>query len=277
MNGKTLLLLAGLMIAPIATGCAANVDAPSDDPSAEQGNGVEGEAEAEVEEAELTGNFSVGTSFTTTANVNLRKGPSMSDAIIKVVPSGTVVKSASANPRNGFYGVTIGGDTGWIKGNYLSKEAVVGPGNISAAGQEQMRNVLAYAKNNHRGASNGQCFNAVWGYLTKSGYGKLRNWNDAPDMQSGEARNFAEYMNVNGNAAKWGLQRLSIANPYDAPAGSVVVVAAGTPGTAHPTAGDIAIATGTGVFINDGPRMTYGPRASFAANGGKVLGIYAPL
>jgi Bacterial SH3 domain len=275
MNRTTLLLLAGLIVAPFATGCAANVD----DPSAEQGDSVDGETEDEVEGAELTGNFSVGTSLTTTANVNLRKGPSMSDAIIKVVPSGTVVKSASANPRNGFYGVTIGGDTGWIKGNYLSKDGVVDPGkpgNISATGREQMRKVLAYAQKNNSGASSGYCFKWVWGYLTSSGYGKLNDWNDAPEMRSGEARFFAEYMNVNGNAAKWGLQKLPITNPYDAPAGAVVVVAAGSPGTNHPTAGDISIARGNGLFINDGPSQGYGSRADFAARG-KLLGIYAPL
>ena len=32
-------------------------------------------------------------------------------------------------------------------------------------------------------------------------------------------------------------------NPYNAPRGAIVVVKAGTPGTAHPVAGDIAVAS----------------------------------
>lgn len=147
----------------------------------------------------------------------------------------------------------------------------------SAQGLKQMADVLAYAEKNNSGASKGRCFEYVWKYLTTSGYGSLDDYTDAPDMPSAYARNFAEYMNANGNAAKWGLRRLPLDVPHDAPPGAVVVVAAGSPGTSHPTAGDIAIAAGGGRFVNDGPNMSYGPRAAFKSNGGRVLGIYAPL
>ena len=40
-------------------------------------------------------------------------------------------------------------------------------------------------------------------------------------------------------------------NPYNAPRGALVVVSAGT-GTAHPVAGDIAVASGDGRFWNGG-------------------------
>ena len=46
-------------------------------------------------------------------------------------------------------------------------------------------------------------------------------------------------------------------NPYNAPRGALVVVKAGTPGTAHPVAGDIAVASGDGRFWNGG-NMAYG-------------------
>jgi len=147
----------------------------------------------------------------------------------------------------------------------------------SARGRKQMADVLAYAERNNSGSSSGKCFEYVWRYLTTSGYGNLHDYEDAPDMPSAEARNFAEYMNANGNAAKWGLRRLPIDLPHDAPPGAVVGGAAGSPGTSHPTAGDIAIAAGGGRFVNDGPNMNYGPRASFKNDGGRVLGIYAPL
>jgi len=95
-------------------------------------------------------------------------------------------------------------------------------------------------------------------------------------MYGAEARGFAEYFNVKANADRWGLQRLPIDNPYEAPPGAIVVVPPGTPGTSHQTAGDIAVATGTDDFINDGPRMQY-DRAYFANPKNKALGIFAPL
>ncbi|HEX8702724.1 MAG TPA: peptidoglycan-binding protein [Myxococcaceae bacterium] len=154
-----------------------------------------------------------------------------------------------------------------------------GVGGISAQGREQMRKLLEYAEANNTGASRGRCFEYVWKYMTSngSGFGKIRNYNDAADMPSTYARNFAEYMNSNGNAERWGLRRLNITNPYDAPKGAIVVVAPGSPGTAHPTAGDIAIAAGNGRFVNDGPNMGYGDPANFLRNGGRVLGVYVPM
>jgi peptidoglycan hydrolase-like protein with peptidoglycan-binding domain len=154
-----------------------------------------------------------------------------------------------------------------------------GVGNISAQGREQMRKLLEYAEANNTGASRGRCFEYVWRYMTSngSGYGKIRNYNDASDMPSTYARNFAEYMNTGDNAARWGLRRLNITNPYDAPPGAIVVVAPGTPGTAHPTAGDIAIATGQNRFVNDGPNMGYGDPARFHQDGGRLLGVYVPM
>jgi len=153
---------------------------------------------------------------------------------------------------------------------------------ISENGQKQMADVVDYALANHRGASNGQCFNAVWGYLTSSGYGNLKAWGDLPDMGSDEAREFAEYLNKSSaNLDEAGLQRLDtafnppITNPHDPriPKGAVIVVAAGSYGTAHPTAGDIVIKADEGRFVNDGPNMDYGTASSWT---GKLLGIYIP-
>jgi hypothetical protein len=153
---------------------------------------------------------------------------------------------------------------------------------VSATGQKQLSDVVAYAKKNHKGASAGQCFNAVWGYLTSSGYGKLKSWGDLPNMKSGEARHFAEYLNGSqAHRDEAGLQRFDtafnppITNPHDAriPVGAVIVVAAGSTGTAHPTAGDIVIKAGSGHFINDGPNMDYGTKSGWQ---GKLLGVYIP-
>ncbi|PKK90235.1 MAG: hypothetical protein CVV64_10945 [Candidatus Wallbacteria bacterium HGW-Wallbacteria-1] len=151
----------------------------------------------------------------------------------------------------------------------------------SPRGKDQLRNVVNYALSHHRGGSYGKCFNAVWGYLTSSGYGNLRNWTDLPDMPSGEARNFAEFMNRSqNNRDRAGIRRIDnltppITNPHDPriPNGAVIVVAPGSTGTYHATAGDIVIKAGTSRFVNDGPNMYYGTASSWR---GKVLGVYIP-
>jgi len=156
------------------------------------------------------------------------------------------------------------------------------PLNISADGKKQLQAVADYALQNHRGASNGQCFNAVWGYLTAVGYGNLKKWEDLPSMKSGEARNFAEFMNASQrNLDEAGLVRLDtslkppITSPHDPriPRGAVIVVGPNSTGTGHPTAGDIVIKAGEGRFVNDGPNMDYGTAATWK---GTLLGVYIP-
>jgi hypothetical protein len=295
-------------LALVTVGCGAPAEEdPSVEGSLEQGT-FEGAGEPEVSSSEeaLTGSYAVGTALQTTAYVNHRTGPSTGYAILQVIPPGTRVLSGSATPRSGWYGITWNGRTGWVHGDYLktlssspsgssssgsssgstgstssppppSGSGVVAGVTVSARGLDQMRRIVPFADANNSGASRGRCFQYVWNYLWRSQYGLIDQYNDAPDMPSAEARNFAEYMNRNGNAARWGLQRVSLSNPYDAPRGAIVVVAAGTPGTAHPTAGDIAIAAGGGRFINDGPNMGYGgSRQAFINGGGRVLGIYVP-
>ena len=163
--------------------------------------------------------------------------------------------------------------SGWSAGSGAPASST----GVSARGQDQMNRLVSHADRNHGGASRGRCFEYVWRYLSSSGYGNIDEYGDAADMPSAYARNFAEYMNKPANAERWGLRRLSLTNPYDAPRGAVVVVAAGSPGTAHPTAGDISVAAGNGRFINDGPNMGYGgSAAAFTRGGGRVLGIFVP-
>jgi hypothetical protein len=147
---------------------------------------------------------------------------------------------------------------------------------VSPKAQAQMNRLVAIAESGHQGAALGDCFRFVWLYITKAGYGKISKFNDCADMKSDYAKNFAEYFNVAENAKRWGIKRLSIASPYQAPKGAIVVVAPGTPGTRHPVAGDIAVARGNGTFINDGPNMRYGAPDRFFADGGRLLGAYVP-
>ncbi len=153
---------------------------------------------------------------------------------------------------------------------------------ISDRGKKQMAAVVNYALNNHGGYSGGDCFEFVWRYLYKSGYGNISNYNDLRNMQSDWARHFSDFLNASqANLDEAGLQRLDtaykppITNPHDPriPRGAVIVVAPNSYGTRHRYAGDIVIKAGEGHFVNDGPRMNYGTRSTWY---GKVLGVYVP-
>ncbi|HET7034298.1 MAG TPA: SH3 domain-containing protein [Thermomicrobiaceae bacterium] len=58
-------------------------------------------------------------SVTTTANLNLRAGPSYDDKVLTVMPSGSAV-TVNGDPRDGFYPVSYHGTSGWALGTYLS-------------------------------------------------------------------------------------------------------------------------------------------------------------
>ena len=85
-------------------------------------------------------------------------------------------------------------------------------------------------------------------------------------------------MNTGDNAAELCLENVQSKygnNPYKAPTGTIVVVRAGTPGTANPVAGDIAV-VGEGDYFWNGGEMGYGGSQNFPSNNDYVLGIYAP-
>jgi hypothetical protein len=154
---------------------------------------------------------------------------------------------------------------------------------ISARGQAQMQQLVQHARANHAGGSGGRCMEYVWRYMTTSGYGKLDQWGDLPRMNGALARGLPDYLNASAAHLKEaGLVRLDTAlhppirNPHDQriPAGAVIVVAPGSTGTSHPTAGDIVVkGTHPGEFINDGPRMNYGTPSGWQ---GRILGVYVP-
>jgi len=147
---------------------------------------------------------------------------------------------------------------------------------ISERGQAQMKKLVEVARRAVGGKRpGGYCYRAVHLYLMRAAYGHLRP-DSIPWTHTRYARQFGEFMNQGDHAARLGLRKLSIDNPYDALPGSVVVVRPGTPGTRHPKAGDIAIAAGNGKFYNDG-NMSYGGPENFPPGNRHVVGIYAPL
>ncbi len=172
-----------------------------------------------------------------------------------------------------------GGDqVGWFTLQRL-EEVAAERGNISADSSAQMARILAVAQS--RAGSQrpgGWCYRAVSTYIDATGYGRISRGGFGRAIPSGYwsyARQFADYLNMGDNARRLGIKRLAINNPYEAPAGAIVVVAPRSPGTSHPTAGDISIAGGDGTFYNDG-NMSYRGREAWPPAHGGVLGIYVP-
>jgi uncharacterized protein YgiM (DUF1202 family) len=62
------------------------------------------------------------TSFTTTANLNLRKGPSTDDAVITTMPKDSTVVAVEETPTDNWYHVTYDGQDGWASGSYLEEQ-----------------------------------------------------------------------------------------------------------------------------------------------------------
>jgi hypothetical protein len=160
----------------------------------------------------------------------------------------------------------------------------------STDGQAQMQALLETARSSATGLRpQGRCYASVARYIDTVGYGKMPalppsergSLPSVPEAYGAEAHMFADFMNEtdpdtgHSHADGLGLQRLNLDNPYRAPAGSIVVVRAGTPGTSHPTAGDITVAGPGGAFYNDG-EMGYGGSGNFPSGNDFVLGIYAP-
>lgn len=64
------------------------------------------------------GSGDAGTAYTT-SSLNLRSGPSTSDRVLLVIPSGAAV-TLTGTSQNGFSGVTYNGTRGWASSTYLS-------------------------------------------------------------------------------------------------------------------------------------------------------------
>jgi peptidoglycan hydrolase-like protein with peptidoglycan-binding domain/GH24 family phage-related lysozyme (muramidase) len=160
----------------------------------------------------------------------------------------------------------------------LAKHPVGSLDGESHNGSAQREKLLGIARAGSEGRRpDGRCYFHVCQFLVQcAGYGKIKNpYTQFPGSALPEAHDFADFINSQG-PARWGLDKLAISNPYDAPAGAIVVVKAGSPGTANPTAGDIAVADGHGNFFNGG-MMSYHGRAGWEASPrAHLLGAYIP-
>ena len=148
----------------------------------------------------------------------------------------------------------------------------------SGNGSSQRARMLSIARGGSEGRRpDGRCYYHVCQFLIEChGYGKITNpYTQFPSGDLPVAHDFADLMNSK-EGQRFGLERLGLHNPYDAPPGAIIVVKAGSPGTANPTAGDISIADGHGNFFNGG-MMSYGGREGWnSAPRAVLLGCYIP-
>lgn len=78
----------------------------------------EGEPSGSSEDA-ITGNVTVGATFTTTSRLNLRESASTTADVLLTMPLGAKVTALEAAPASGFYHVKYNDQTGWAYGAYL--------------------------------------------------------------------------------------------------------------------------------------------------------------
>ncbi len=104
-------------------GCAADAMGPV------TGESLQGADESSVAVSEISASYPIGTVVATTANLNLRTGPSTGYRIILVMANGSRATTTDyTTPRNGFYKVRYGGTEGWSYGGYLRLVSTPGGG-----------------------------------------------------------------------------------------------------------------------------------------------------
>ena len=77
--------------------------------------------------------------------------------------------------------------------------------------------------------SNGFCFKYVANYIDAAGYAGIP-YGYYYEGKAAYARQFAEIFNQPRYQQKYGIKRLPITNPFNAPKGAIIVVGAGSPG-----------------------------------------------
>jgi len=182
-------------------------------------------------------------------------------------------KSAGLNPGAGNEGVVGKTTLEHLEksGGTAGSGGTSGVDGISAKGRQQMQDLLDIAQRNSSGKRpDGRCLWHVNNWLDKTGYAKIGN-GKSPRMPL--ARNYGDWLNQNHQSL--GLKKLNIDNPYQAPPGAIIVVRPGTPGTRHPTAGDIVVMGKNGHMYNGG-EMGYGGPQNFPKGNKHVIGIFVP-
>jgi hypothetical protein len=93
----------------------------------------------------LSGAQAVGSTLIATTDVNLRKSPSTSAAVLHVIPSGAEVTVVTADPQSGFYQVKHNGTVGWSYAAYYKAAPAAPP--PAGNGPVTASDLLAVAQN----------------------------------------------------------------------------------------------------------------------------------
>jgi len=133
---KSVLITASslMLMAPLFSGCASDSQGddsatdedalvdnePSDDPGTNEAPPEEPDTLTNAEST-LDEPVAVGDKLQASMDLNLRGGPSGSDAILSVVPEESEVTVEDAAPSGGWYRVRFGEQTGWASGLFLEK------------------------------------------------------------------------------------------------------------------------------------------------------------
>jgi uncharacterized protein YgiM (DUF1202 family) len=83
--------------------------------------------------AGVSGPVAVGTVLETVTDLNLRSGPSTSNAVLEVMAAGSLVAAVAKDPENSFYKVDHNGTVGWSHGGYLRASSSSGSSSPSGS------------------------------------------------------------------------------------------------------------------------------------------------
>lgn len=116
LHMKTTLTMTVLGATLALLGCSGSVGE-----SATDGEFLESAEEFGTLSSELSSGVPLGSTLRTTANLNLRTGPGMSERVRLVIPHGATVTTVNVtSPSGGWYNVKYNGVVGWSYGSYLT-------------------------------------------------------------------------------------------------------------------------------------------------------------
>ena len=141
--------LAAAMVLAGCAGTAGDLEIPSDALTG-------ADEDVGTIDSELSSSVSSGATLATTANLNLRTGPSTGYRILHVIPSGARVTAVRGSPTNGWYNIKHNGVTGWSSGAYLK---LVSSGTPAPAPAPSGPRDAAIAR-----AKSGVGFSSWWGH-----------------------------------------------------------------------------------------------------------------
>lgn len=158
--------------------------------------------------------YAAGTQLRTTANLNLRKGPSTTATVLRVMPDGSIVTVRQTSGSNAWVAVKWNGYSGWAHTSYLVK---VGSNNVAGYSSSRGNKLAKEALREDGHPAGGWCALEVSNSVVWSGI--LPN---NVTWYRGNAIDISEYMAAHtGYDDKVGFERIDV-TPYHIPKGSII-------------------------------------------------------